>query len=273
MKVDLNFLKAYNNFIAYRESDHSKVISEDKSYKVYSKIVKHEEEATDFTYRINNSLFRSLDFNTIPEKFILTAGCSVTFGQGLPEEYRWGSLVSQKIGLPVYDISAMGLDATGILKNITSFISQYNKPEYILIFFPMVNRFKGVLSTKFIKDSEIVFSQPLGGKTKEELVKWINLKENLVGFFDFVSGIRMLETYCSEANIKLLWSNWDDSSCDLLDDFEFNNYIGKVKSDNIFDIKKSDNDLTKKYWDWALDERHPGILYQTHAATKFYSSM
>lgn len=98
-------------------------------------------------YNINEDGFRSDLFSDSKEGLkILFAGCSITFGHGLPEEYIWpkivyNSLANRGVGLSNYhNISKLGVSRLEIMLMISDWIEYFGIPDIILINMPESSR-------------------------------------------------------------------------------------------------------------------------------------
>jgi len=75
----------------------------------------------EYSYRFNDQGFRSPEL-TANDPCVVSFGCSVTMGQGVPEEKRFANLVAERYNLNHYCFAAGGSDNLCIFKNFTSFL-------------------------------------------------------------------------------------------------------------------------------------------------------
>ena len=70
-----------------------------KKIKINNNLIKTQNESIPYSYSINSCGFRTQEFKKYSKNSlkILFAGCSNTFGEGLPLEYTWSQLLIQKI--------------------------------------------------------------------------------------------------------------------------------------------------------------------------------
>ena len=87
-------------------------------------------DGPDFLYKLNQDGFRSKDFLEFDKdkNNILFAGCSITFGQGLPEDLVWPQALISRLESnnpkEIFDSYNIGLPGVGIFticKNILAF--------------------------------------------------------------------------------------------------------------------------------------------------------
>ena len=184
-----------------------------------------------FEFNLNSRFYRSPEFQEGMD--VLFTGCSVTFGQGLPEEYIWGTMLSRKLGLSYANLSLPGKSAESLIKNIFAYFKEFGHPKYLFCLFPNPER------TTITTNAKILVSKDMEKMSKHFLTKvgyWdvikdlhLNYYENLeerpkyskspyisedilpieFAVFKTLSSIQILEQYCEVAGIKLVWGPWD----------------------------------------------------------------
>lgn len=201
----------------------------DKDYSEIRDIIGPHSEVSrnEYNYIFNSDGLRSVEFNTKPE--IVALGCSLTLGQGLPQYLRWSDLLSNKIGKEIGNISYSG---AAINKNVSSFfglINQYKYlPKILICNFANFERFYFVDSeAQYLRDWYINYS-PKVTKAKapwnyEEILpyEWV--------YYQNLDHIKMLETFCDAAGIKLIWSCWSNALTDDQEEFLVKNFKHYVK--------------------------------------------
>jgi hypothetical protein len=190
-------------------------------YGAHSEIARPE-----YDYVFNSDGIRSIEFSTKPE--IVAIGCSITMGQGVPQELRWSDLLSKEIGMPIGNISYSG---AAINKNVISFIAmtkQYNyTPKILIANFANFERFFFIDgSASYMRDwyanhksKKIQASMPWD---YEEILpyEWV--------YYNNLTHINILEAFCRFSGIKLIWSTWSTALSEDQEIFlqnNFNNYI------------------------------------------------
>jgi hypothetical protein len=223
------------------------------------------------SYKINNVGQRSEDFNQLDVKKtnILFAGCSVTFGEFLPEGYSWPHHVYKyfkdlnlDLG-PLNIVSFPGASGPKIVYNIFKYLSNYGTPDYLFILMPDVFRY---YATE--KDAKSFYpSVPYIDGTE--------IKDSLDPFnriYEFQQFYRMLEILCNLFGIKLYCSSWSNSANTIIDNFNFSTYK-KMQYDYKKIIDGIDANYLKLYdkdfYIKAADDLHPGLFTQLTYAQYF----
>jgi len=271
-RIDLNKAIIDNNNYYITENISSGDMANDPSCKVI--------------YRINSDGFRSDHFKKIKnnETSILFGGCSWTFGEGIPEEYTWTRLltnkIEKKIGTKInyFNTAYMGSSIDLIIRNIMAFIRKYGAPTYIFILFPdMARKVKyDENNKKYVKafPNPSWLSENDNHVQKKHTIEYI-FENNL---YDNFNLIYFLEDYCKLHNIKLLWSSWMTAEYEYYQQYKFNSFIiendGKIPYFDPSCPKESDRDYYENinnlpYWKIAKDNAHPGTAW-THFISNFF---
>jgi hypothetical protein len=93
-------------------------------------------------YRRNSLRYRSDEFTTEHNgKHILFAGCSVTYGDSLPEHLIWPKIVYERISSQektsgFFNLGKPGASTLDILNSVSEYINTYGRPDVIFILFP-----------------------------------------------------------------------------------------------------------------------------------------
>lgn len=251
---------------------------------------------SDFYYKLNKNGFRSKSFDSFDKNKInvLFAGCSVTFGNGIPEGYTWPDLTISKLkdklkkDIDFYNLALPGAGAFLNYKNIISFIKNIGIPDYIFISLPETTR------SLFWNEEESIFSNVLLDayfKPVQDTHRESFIQEN--SLMNIITVMHSLEYICNVLNIKLFWTSWNEVSANVYSKFNFKNFFifspghplsvippkigmdeAKLK-DSI--LKKKQRDLDAKilsklnvnnlpFWLVARDALHPGTCF-----SEFYS--
>ncbi len=226
-------------------------------------------ERAEYNYVFNSDGIRSIDFSSKPE--IVAIGCSITMGQGMPEEFRWSDLLSKKINMPIGNISYSG---AAINKNVSSFIAmtkQYDYvPKVLIANFANFERFFFIDgSGSYMRDWYANHKQK---KTKvfapwdyEEILpyEWV--------YYNNLDHIKMLEAFCKFSGIKLIWSTWSTALSEDQELFLQNNFENYVQDPTRIDFPKdfeysvnpkSVSDLERYYKMYKWDDTPCHIDYK-----------
>jgi len=223
-------------------------------------------------YSLNNYGQRSSDYYKLLDTDfnILFAGCSITFGEFLPEGYAWPHHVYNyykeeysNLG-PYRSISFLGGSATEIILNVFKYIDLYGRPNVICILLPDMFRY---------------YEPKLDGSSFQHTVEYIpkhGVSDSLMpfrGMQEFVQSYRALHIMCKISGIKLLATSWDDLANEKIKDIGFDTYgIINNESQDSF-IKSLDLDelgqYDERFFYSASDNIHPGLLRQMFFAKHF----
>lgn len=209
-------------------------------------------------YVINSHGFRGEEFSSSDN--LLTAGCSYTFGMGVPIEAVWWTSVAEHFGLSSSaSVSRPGASVSWIVEKLFAYFAEFGNPKYLLCLFPGFDRFVIPLDGEIL-DTTPSIGHVMGGdpgtfgdpgqrfytsraKMKPQLLETKYLKrpykiENIyteeITTYDAIRSIRFLEQYCAATNIKLLWTTWDNEARIALDHV---NKIENLRFKNYFDLK------------------------------------
>lgn len=260
------------------------------------------EKEYSFDYNINSNGYRGDEFNQYYP--LVVAGCSLTFGIGIPLEGTWGSLLGDMLNLKTANLGIPGRSVETIVMNLIKFIFE-NKPKYLVCFFPNFERCD-VIENDWLTAYNCGYQENLILKPDERIEKTIPIewaKDNAYRW------INLLENICLILNINFIWSTWSLSNLYSLDFSIYKNYIyDETKKDFpdyvqfntwtedavnrkryfIFENMNCHNDHplhTSEYFDYGGDtgmrswkERkgfcpHPGIHRNIHWAEFFFNEI
>jgi hypothetical protein len=181
------------------------------------------------------------------ESEILGAGCSFTFGMGVPEEGIWTQILGKKINKDIINLSSPGWSTKKICDQIIIFCAKYKMPKTIFALFPgffrgmMVEDIDFYSTTKNMNPKEqhkipgsnipllmqqsfdpMIYSDKRNNFIAFEHIKKsdyfepkhenITYMENVLSphqlILDAVDSIYLLEYFCKSHNIDLQWSTW-----------------------------------------------------------------
>lgn len=234
-------------------------------------------EGPQVVYKINKDGFRSNHFSEFnkDKDSILFAGCSITMGEGLPEDLTWYKIMSNKTKVDnFYNISATGASTRLIVKNILTFIRKYGPPKFIFALFP---NFARDLQYDPVTDkiiSCLVHPQWITAPKKftTHKIYTLNYKEEY-GAFTAIESIRVLEDVCNLYGIKLIWSSWNKTCNEVFKNIDFNFYFSGSSFFNFDGINDKGLDLENldnlPYWSVAQDGIHPGSCWNKLVAEDF----
>lgn len=254
-------------------------------------------EIENFYYKINLDGFRSKPFTKINNNKtnVLFAGCSITFGQGLPDGLCWIDFLINKMSakfemdIDYYNVALPGAGVFLNFKNIMAFINKVGIPDYLFMILPETTRsvywdeehkkFENVLLSSHFREVDNIHRKNY-------------IQEN--NLFTNITAIHAIEYICKILNIKLLWTSWNPVSADLYKKFDFKNFFKlnfshplSLIPPKIFHSEESFKEWIKHekeykkdlkvlnslnvnnlpYWTVARDLLHPGTCF-----SEFYSN-
>lgn len=180
------------------------------------------------SYELNSFGYRSQEFKKVP---LITAGCSITYGVGVPIEAAWPDLVSNSLNLEHVNLAVPGWSAQAIVDNLFKYFYKYGNPEVLIVMFPDFNRLMYVSQRDYavipphtdnqtplkINHCQLpdvsVEDRPKYSKTPHKILDFIVPGYGLLQAF---KAINTLITYCKSSNIKLIWSTWDFQANNLI---------------------------------------------------------
>jgi hypothetical protein len=267
MKLDQVFLEKFRTYSNFGNRM-PKVLINEKG--IATSLEDPENIGKIYDYRINSDGLRCVEFSEKPE--ILALGCSLTLGTGLPEEHVWPNLLKSMIskkGLD-YNVGIIAYNGGSIMKSISAMFSMIHKydytPKYILCNFPEIYRYYFISSDRndfYMQDYSVGEDTDIGVHSID-WIRYINLEY-----------IKMLEVFCAQNGIKLVWSSWaPDASFDDYCLKYFNNYkiekdralfnpYPSVKVENYkmrnWEEKKCHEDLLEKFGEYAFNCAYDSI--------------
>lgn len=184
------------------------------------------------TYIRNSKGYRSPEFKEGTE--LVFAGCSHSFGVGVPEETIWGSIVANTLGLSYANVSSSGKSAYWIVKNLFGYFRKYGNPKILLCYFPNFDRlvfpenleiaraYGHRASKKEVEASKLTVANTWANypKDRPRYSEKPHVAEDVIpvelSWMLNMQAIHSLIQYCKAADIKLLWGTWAFSESDLI---------------------------------------------------------
>lgn len=220
-------------------------------YKTLINVEKHGYDKETF-YTLNSYGLRSDEFKKKHSgTHILFAGCSVTFGEGLPLDKTWSKKLYDKISSyentsGYFNVAVAGSTPIECIYQIQNYIDKFGKPNIIFFNIPDFERENKIsLKERKLSDSD-----------EEELtLKMIH------GTYD------IFRRYCLQNNIKLFSFSWDHPDAtfwsypfDLISGFDdFYQYDTDDRAKHIFQYgNDNQEERDSGLYHVAFDGEHPG---------------
>jgi hypothetical protein len=200
-------------------------------------------------YTLNNYNYRGPDFSSNYD--VLTAGCSQTFGIGVPDDGPWPVHVSEMLNASYVNVSMPGASIEWIIDSIYRYIDTFGKPiRGIIALFPDILRHDVVINSEIndtIETSDndfipqyrsndgklkLLSYSPAGYPAPNYLKKPYPIENTMVleeSVKASITKIKDLERFCKAAGVNLVWSSWADSLVWLVrglpEKYQFENYV------------------------------------------------
>jgi hypothetical protein len=212
MKVDKKYRSYYyrfrNQILDWLPSDSEELYKE--NYKnCYSELERYGWIDNHFTYKFNSYGFRCEEFNDEPT--MMTLGCSVTLGIGLPFDKIWPELLAKNLGLRCANLGIGGAGADTAFRMCLGYIDIV-KPKIIVLFEPHRGRMElfnetnppTLIGTWHTNNSETSDS------IENFAENWLSSDYN--DYFNQEKNILAIKHLCEKRNIKFI----HDDSVNLL---------------------------------------------------------
>jgi hypothetical protein len=229
-------------------------------------------------YYLNKDGFRSQDFNNfnIKDTNILCAGDSFTFGDSLPLECVWPSILQKTLkdkgsNVEIYNVGSNGQSIRQMIKNSMGFVRKYGKPNYIIMLTSPTTR--DIIFDK--KNQEFIYAMyeenwvKLGNnKSREARLRFYYGLDEYESLFKAIDLLFLFEDFCAASGIKLIWSTYEARiQQSQFDNAGFNNFF--IFQDP--DKDRYNHDLS--YWEIAADNNHPGSKWHYNFAQEILDQM
>jgi hypothetical protein len=189
-------------------------------------------------YTLNNYGYRGPDFSKDVD--LVAAGCSVTYGIGVPEKGSWPHIAAKKLKLSYVNLSKPGASIEWIVDSLFSYFFEFGNPKNVFVLFPGPLRKEIVLNNQYNMSKYVNMEDFMHQGMSEDLIKGVvsytfqsprikdkslflkrpfPIEETLppeTAVYRSFRSIRMLEVYCKSSNINLMWGTWSDDLANLM---------------------------------------------------------
>lgn len=179
----------------------------------------------------------------------MAAGCSQTFGIGVPESGSWPALLAEKLGMSYANLSAPGASIEWIVQSLFTYFHEFGNPKILALLVPDLFRIEVVLNSDINQSREVssrdLPTQGIDKDFKKGVVTFrsveldINWRAKLSkrpfhiedtippeeAVYRNFKHLMMLEEYCRAAGITLLWTSWSDDVNRFIEDYYDKNYF------------------------------------------------
>ena len=153
-----------------------------------------------FDYRYNSLGFRGKE--PVPNTpCLISFGCSITEGIGIPEHMRFGDIVADELNLTHYSFARGGSDMSEVLNNIHQFFHSHADildVRKMIILWPDLSRFPRLVDNNGIHTT-VSYSHTVNGWEEDFIVHW----DRYVSPIFLANIMRMVEVLCKNKDIQL----------------------------------------------------------------------
>lgn len=182
----------------------------------------------DISYTFNEYGFRS---DTFSNQDILFLGCSHTFGEGLPKEYRWTDILASNLNMSYSNLGLRGDSAINQIRHAFWYFKNFGNPKIVVGLFPLGRMPFPSVPYENISENRLNAINKNGDSQSDPhhkyTTEYLNMSKDKVDDFSrspydlskVISlegaiyhnniAFEMLIQYCESHNIKLFWSIWD----------------------------------------------------------------
>ena len=223
------------------------------------------------SYKLNNYGYRSDDISSdISKSNFLYAGCSNTFGVGVPIESIWSNQLNCFLnGEKFINLGINSGSYKTMVYDVFNYIRSFGKPKGVFLLFPNIER-QIFFNDKQEKNINIEIKVYRNSSEEDKILQVVSEKANL---FEFYNTVKMLEDYLFELGVPLVWTTWDMSlNKKIIQKNTFKNYVSQ---DNFEIYNKTQSSpkpekLDNEYWHIARDGSHLGSKYHLYYASILY---
>ena len=214
------------------------------------------------TYTLNSYNSRGPEFGSDVD--FIFAGCSQTFGIGVPDNGVWPEFVSKALNGSYVNLSMLGAGMEWITDSIYRYIHTFGKPNRgIMVLAPDMYRVDQLVNNVinscpnpsisdyvpqyYSNDAEdlrivtyhLKHKDPVSFLKKPFPIEDTTIEEESIR--RTIKAIKDLEIFCSQADIPLIWGTWSETLAELANnlpiEYKFDSYIeiSKLSWESRFD--------------------------------------
>lgn len=255
-------------------------------------------------YTFNRQWYRGEDFISGSPAEVVVAGCSQTWGTGLPDSLIWPNLLKEKLNAKsLNNLGQPGKSLRGVVEIIFAYFKEVGHPKNLFILLPPLHRFRTARTPNFMHSNQVhshndilVDANVYRNNNSKFFKIPLNLQEVLteeIAYDQSLSYLRILEQYCKNFDINLKYTVWYPDDKDLFDDISnkngyYENYVSidcAWFNERFFEGEHPSchedmaNDVRyRMFWKIANDylfheNAHIGAHASIHIAEKFYEEV
>jgi hypothetical protein len=242
------------------------------------------DQGIEYCHNISGRRCDNFSKETAQENFLF-AGCSYTYGTGLPYQHTWAYKLNKDLnGENFYNVGMPARNFQVIINDIYTYIRLFGKPKTIFLLLPDLKRDHVVRLETNLEQGDYyevypIVSMSFNSKDPENQSsnkkdhQYLNMEKV---YYDFYNTMSQLEDYLESLKIPFLWTTWDELfQKSLAGEKIFKNYfeldsLEEYVEKNIY--PPAELGKNRKYWLIAADKPypHPGIMEQQFYASQFF---
>jgi len=209
-----------------------------------------------FEYNLNSYGFRYNEPKS--DNILLSVGCSMTFGQGLPEEYVYPYMVSKELGYECVNVALPGTGPDIQIMNATWSLLKY-KPKIVLFYMSTPNRRFLATENGFMNWIPQYDHESLT-KIEKRIFLTLDEKYSFTRTLQTIWQLYPFVQLCNSIGTKLYFRCWDGEANAHIMKYEFMN--------NVIDMGNINSKLDK-----ARDDLHPGVMSHQEYAERIINAI
>ena len=156
-------------------------------------------EFKDMTYKLNKQGYRSDSFEDKKDsdktKFLFL-GCSLTFGQGVPENMMYSKVVANHFDAIHWNLSRVGNNTEGCLLALNNFIQAGYKADKVIIQYPFWERQVYVGENEYVEFHKDIVN--------EKHKSWVISSNPKMNAWNWWLCVKAIKGICLENNLELV---------------------------------------------------------------------
>lgn len=245
------------------------------------------------SYEVNSLGFRSPELKHVD---LVALGCSQTFGQGVDDSLIWPKLLSDLLGVSYVNLGTPGASIQTMLSYLMKYVREYGKPKTVAAVLPGFNRISIALRLdQNTVDALAARSDGVGYQTvnlairkehKKDVPSYSKRPHNLedilsleVALHQSMFALATLIEYCKVAEIKLVFSTWNEPMAALLNEkienpsteVDLSDYVfAAIKDEYVTTCHREEKIKYPDAWEFGIDPgHHMGVHCHIHFAEAF----
>lgn len=228
---------------------------------------------------------------------VMTIGCSITSGHGLPFGWAWPEIIKTCLGIRLNNCASSGQGVLFLTYLAMEIIHKWGIPKTIFMFLPDFERtlvpvFDESRSCYQSEDAQFLYAEKsykidkLPVKINSDVSEFCQPNRE-ISIQNSILALRHFERFCAVSGIDLYLSSWVGDVLDFIEKVDAKNIITahqvRASHDTNLDYisdwygvrgtvgcrHSPANERQEELWNIASDDVHPGLHAQIHLAEHF----